>query len=68
MAGSVNKVILIGNLGQDPEVRSVVASLRAAGWRATTLVRGDRLDVRWRELVTSGRTTRAGVSSGTGVR
>jgi len=54
--------------GQDPEVQNVVASLRAAGWRATTLVRGDRLDERWRELVTSGRTTRAAASSGPGLR
>ena len=35
MAGSVNKVILVGNLGQDPEVRSFqnggkVANLRIA--------------------------------------
>ncbi len=41
MAGSVNKVILIGNLGRDPEIRSLnngdrVASLRIAtseSWR-----------------------------------
>ena len=35
MAGSVNKVILVGNLGQDPEIRSFqnggkVANLRIA--------------------------------------
>ena len=37
MAGSVNKVILIGNLGRDPEVRRMnsgdsVVSLRSGGW------------------------------------
>ena len=38
MAGSVNKVILIGNLGADPEIRntgsgSMVANLRLATTR-----------------------------------
>ncbi len=30
MAGSVNKVILVGNLGKDPEVRRKCAGCRAA--------------------------------------
>ena len=38
MAGSVNKVILIGNLGRDPEVRSMqsggkVCNLSIATWK-----------------------------------
>ena len=29
MAGSVNKVILIGNLGRDPEVRRLNSAIRS---------------------------------------
>lgn len=48
-----------------PDVSAVVASLRAAGWRATSVARGDRLDDRWRELVASGRSTRTAASAAT---
>ena len=34
---------------------AAASSLRAAGWRATVLRRGDRLDERWRELLSSPR-------------
>jgi single-strand DNA-binding protein len=36
MAGSVNKVILIGNLGQDPEVKSFASGGRIANLRLAT--------------------------------
>jgi hypothetical protein len=55
-----------GSRGRDPRAPDVAASLRAAGWRATTVARGERLDERWRQLVASGRGTREGIRSGTG--
>src|SRR5580658_9717756 len=36
MAGSVNKVILIGNLGADPEIRSLSSGDRVANLRLAT--------------------------------
>ena len=36
MAGSVNKVILIGNLGRDPEIRSTQDGTRAANFSVAT--------------------------------
>src|SRR5216684_2073790 len=36
MAGSVNKVILIGNLGRDPELRSTQDGMRIANLRIAT--------------------------------
>ena len=36
MAGSVNKVILVGNLGQDPEVKSFQNGGRIANLRIAT--------------------------------
>jgi single-strand DNA-binding protein len=51
MAGSVNKVILVGNLGADPEIRTLssgdrVANLRLAtseSWRDRTSGERDRM-------------------------
>ena len=57
MAGSVNKVILIGNLGADPEVRSTgtgstVASLRIATSRSYTDKHGAKQDeTEWHSVV-----------------
>ncbi|MFX6461575.1 single-stranded DNA-binding protein, partial [Acinetobacter baumannii] len=36
MAGSVNKVILVGNLGRDPEIRSLNNGDRVANLRIAT--------------------------------
>jgi len=36
MAGSVNKVILVGNLGRDPEIRSMQDGNRVANLRVAT--------------------------------
>ena len=36
MAGSVNKVILIGNLGRDPEIRSTQDGTRIANLSVAT--------------------------------
>jgi single-strand DNA-binding protein len=36
MAGSVNKVILVGNLGADPEIRSIQDGTRVANLRVAT--------------------------------
>ena len=36
MAGSVNKVILVGNLGADPEIRSLGSGDRVANLRVAT--------------------------------
>jgi single-strand DNA-binding protein len=36
MAGSVNKVILVGNLGKDPEVRTLTSGDRVANLRIAT--------------------------------
>ena len=36
MAGSVNKVILIGNLGRDPEIRSTQDGMRIANLAVAT--------------------------------
>jgi hypothetical protein len=52
----------------DSDAATVVTSLRAAGWRATNLARGDRLDDRWRELVSSGRSARTAAVTGPGAR
>ena len=40
-----------GRARQDADAERTVAMLRTAGWRATLLRRGDRLDERWRELL-----------------
>lgn len=36
MAGSVNKVIIVGNLGRDPEVRSTQSGMKVANLRVAT--------------------------------
>jgi single-strand DNA-binding protein len=36
MAGSVNKVILVGNLGADPEIRTLKSGDRVANLRVAT--------------------------------
>ena len=36
MAGSLNKVMLIGNLGNDPEVRSMTSGDEVAGFSVAT--------------------------------
>ena len=36
MAGSVNKVIIIGNLGKDPEIRSFQTGDRVANFSVAT--------------------------------
>ena len=36
MAGSINKVILVGNLGADPEIRSLTSGDRVANLRIAT--------------------------------
>jgi len=57
MAGSVNKVIIIGNLGADPEVRTTgggatVATLRIATSRNFTDKQGQRReDTEWHSVV-----------------
>ncbi len=65
MAGSVNKVILVGNLGSDPEVRSTqsgnkVANLRIAtgGDRYTDRQTGEVKETRtqWHQIVVFGKT------------
>ena len=67
MAGSVNKVILIGNLGRDPEVRRLnsgeqVVNLRVAtseSWRdKTTGERKERTE--WHNVVIFNENTRQG--------
>ena len=75
MAGSVNKVILVGNLGADPEVKSFqnggrIANLRIAtseNWkdRATGERKEARIEVNhpasWKGMSRSGRAFCAGV-------
>ena len=36
MAGSVNKVILVGNLGRDPEIRTTQSGMKVANLRIAT--------------------------------
>ena len=36
MAGSINKVILVGNLGRDPEIRSTQSGMKLANLRIAT--------------------------------
>ena len=36
MAGSINKVILVGNLGRDPEIRSAQSGMKLANLRIAT--------------------------------
>lgn len=38
----------------DQAVERAIVGLRAAGWRVTTLAAGDRLEERWRDLLTRG--------------
>jgi single-strand DNA-binding protein len=51
MAGSVNKVILVGNLGADPEVRSTQDGTRVANLRLAT-------SENWRDKMTGERKER----------
>ena len=58
MAGSVNKVILVGNLGADPEIRSLTSGDRVAnlGWRppkpGATAASGERKEkTEWHRVV-----------------
>ncbi len=51
MAGSVNKVILIGNLGRDPEIRSTNDGTRVANLSLAT-------SERWRDRTTGERRER----------
>ena len=51
MAGSVNKVILIGNLGRDPEIRSSQDGMRIANLAVAT-------SERWRDRVSGERKER----------
>ncbi len=61
MAGGVNKVILIGNLGADPELRytsggSAVADLRLATSRKYTTKDGNsKEDTQWHRIVVWGK-------------
>ena len=48
MAGSVNKVILIGNLGRDPEIRTLNSGDRVANLRIAT-------SEQWRDKATGER-------------
>jgi single-strand DNA-binding protein len=52
MAGSVNKVILVGNLGADPEIRSMNSGDRIANLRVATAET-------WRDKTTGARKERA---------
>ena len=51
MAGSVNKVILVGNLGRDPEIRSMQDGNRVANLAVAT-------SESWRDRVSGGRKER----------
>jgi single-strand DNA-binding protein len=51
MAGSVNKVILVGNLGRDPEIRSTQDGMRIANLRVAT-------SENWRDKVSGERKER----------
>jgi single-strand DNA-binding protein len=61
MAGSVNKVILIGNLGRDPEVRSTPSGQQVANFTLATSRRwkdknGQRQEqTEWHQIVVWGR-------------
>lgn len=48
-------VVATGAADDEPHAARAVAGLRAAGWRATTLRPGDRLEDRWRDLLVGGR-------------
>ena len=62
MAGSVNKVILIGHLGADPEVRytqggQAVADMRIATNESYTNKSGERTEkTEWHKIVVWGKT------------
>ncbi len=45
MAGSINKVILVGNLGQDPQIRTMQSGSKVAGFSLAT-------SERWRDKAT----------------
>ena len=51
MAGSVNKVILVGNLGRDPEIRSTTSGQRIANFSLAT-------SENWRDRTTGERKER----------
>lgn len=61
MSGSVNKVILVGNLGADPELRTTstgsdVANIRIATSRAYTSKAGERVEAtEWHSVVLWGK-------------
>jgi single-strand DNA-binding protein len=51
MSGSVNKVILIGNLGKDPEIRSIETGIKVASFAlATSETYMDRVSGEKKEL------------------
>ena len=56
---SVNKVILLGNLGKDPEIRSLEGGAKVAKFRCGHLMWAGRWNTRMSWQITGGKDRRA---------
>jgi uncharacterized protein (DUF58 family) len=54
LAVIIDAATYAGATGEDPAAVQAIAGLRAAGWRATRLAAGERLEDRWRDLLGRG--------------